>query len=110
VFAGAVLLFGVTFVCGLGFAAGCSENLHFGTDRERVCNGVQGVSWLLLLIAPMLALVLSQAIALFRRHPALTALAILTLTLAGWTFLLLIVSSNIGDTRGEAFHALTALS
>ena len=95
-------------------AIGCSENVFPYTDRARVCNsfgigdagntyGSEGwgsapYNGLLALCLPVLVLLLSQAIPWLRRHALPTALAILVVTVAGWTFLLLVVSSNIGDT------------
>jgi hypothetical protein len=95
----AIVITGVALVGGFYFAIGCSENLHPGTDRERICTDITGWDdWLLLTFSPLLALFASQAIPWIRRHPWLAGLAILTVTISGWTTLLLIASSSIGDT------------
>jgi hypothetical protein len=43
-------------------------------------------------------LLASQVVPWFRRHALLAAVLVLLATIAGWIYLLLIVSSNIGDT------------
>ena len=98
----AIFILGVGLIGGLLFTVGCSENLFPGTDRERICNSIgETPQWHLLVLAPLFALSLTQAFAWFRRRAWLAALAILLVTVLGWTYLLLIASSNIGDTTGS---------
>jgi hypothetical protein len=100
----AVLAFGLAiagFFLGLMLGVGCSENLHPNTDRTRVCESMRawdGFKWWLIVLSPALLLLASQAIPWFRRHPLLTTTAIVLVMAPVWTYLLLVVSSNIGDT------------
>ncbi len=91
----------VGLALGLMLVVGCSENLHPNTDRARMCDTMQGRSgftWWFAVLCPALVLLASQVVPWFRRHALLTAVSILVVTVAGWSYVLLIVSSNIGDT------------
>lgn len=93
------LLAGGLFL-GLMFIVGCSENLHPGTDRKRVCDSLQesgGFGWWLAVLFPALVLAASQIAPWFRRHVILTATTIILVAIAGWTYALLVVSGNIGS-------------
>lgn len=98
--AGLALAFlAVGLVLGVMFIAGCSENLHPGTDRKRVCDSLQesgGFGWWLAVLSPALVLVASQIAPWCRRHTVATASAIGLVAAAGWTYALLVVSGNIG--------------
>jgi hypothetical protein len=91
----------VGFFLGLMLVVGCSENLHPNTDRTRVCESMRawdGLKYWLVVLSPALVLLASQAFPWFRRHPLLATTAIVLVIAPVWTYLLLVVSSNIGDT------------
>lgn len=97
----ALVFVGVGVVLGTALGVACSENLHPYTDRTAVCESMAwaGLEWWLVVLSPALVLLGSQAVPLCRRHLLLTATAIALAAGLGWTYLLLGVSSNIGDTR-----------
>ncbi len=87
---------------GMLLGLGCSENLHPNTDRTRVCEATTGsearlVFWLIVL-SPAALFLASQLVPWLRRHWVLSAIAIVLAMSVGWTYLLLVVSSNVGDT------------
>ena len=87
--------------CGMLFGVGCSENLHPYTDRTRTCEAISawgGLWWWAAVLAPPVALLVTQLTAWGRGHVLATTLLIAIVLSAGWTYLLLVVSSNIGDT------------
>ena len=92
-----LLLVGLVFASMLW--VGCSENLHPGTDRTRACEAWSGgLGSLLLLALPPLLVLVGGFIPLPRRF-SLVLMVCVVLGFAGvWTYLLLVVSGNIGDT------------
>ena len=95
------LLLGGLFL-GMLLGIGCSENVYANTDRADVCDTVRawdGFTWWFLVLSPAALFVGSQLLPWFQRH-ALTAFVSVAIVLGGiWVYLLLVVSSNIGDTR-----------
>ena len=92
-----LLLAGLLFTTMLW--VGCSENLHPGTDRTRACEAWSGgLGGLILLALPPL-LVLVGGFLPWRRRFSLVVMVCVVLGFAAvWTYLLLVVSGNIGDT------------
>jgi hypothetical protein len=89
-------------VLGMALGVGCSENLDSNTDRGRVCESMtawDGMNWWLAVLSPALVLLVSQVVPWLRKHALITAVSVTVGAGALWTYLLLIVSSNIGDTR-----------
>ena len=98
----AVLAFGVLVAglfLGVLLLVGCSENLHPGTDRTRACEAWEsGFRWWLLVTLPPALLLVGGFLPGKRRFSLGLMICVVLGFGAVWAYLLLVVSSNIGDT------------